>query len=92
MAFHIHIEPHQAEEYIERVLEVQLQIAHHLIVAIGKECFQTAHEALGITFAHIFYKLGNREPAFVLCLRRVKRKQIFNKALFHLTIRKPQHV
>ena len=90
VALHIHVETHQAEEHIERVLEINLQIAHHLIVAVGEEILQAAHEALSIAIADIFHKPGNGERTFFLNLGSVERIEVFDKALLHLTVGESQ--
>ena len=37
MPLHFHIQPHQVEDHVQRVLQVDFQPAHHLIVARGEE-------------------------------------------------------
>ena len=92
VTLHLHVEAHQAEEHVERVLEVNLQISHHLIITVGEEVLQAAHEALGITFFHVFHKSGNGKCILLLHFRSVERIEILDEALFHLTVWKPQPI
>ena len=68
MTLYLNIQPHQVEDHVQRVLQVDFQPAHHLIVARGEEVRKAGHEGLGMPTTDVFDKVDNGKPPKVLSL------------------------
>ena len=58
MTFHFGVKTHHLEDNPNRILEIEFRIAHHLIIAIGEEGFQSLHETIHLALLHIFHEIS----------------------------------
>ena len=91
MALHLHVEAHQLEDNRQCVLEINLHLSHHLVVAVGKQCLQTGHEAFDIAVSDIPNEIiDGKRP--VHSARKIVGAKELGKTPFHLLIRESETV
>ena len=63
---HFDLLAHQLEHHIHRVLEIELVVAHDLVVHVGEECAEPSHQHLDGSATDVLDEFINREAGLAL--------------------------
>ena len=86
VAFDLHLLPHQLEHHIHRVLEVEFVVAHELVVHVGEEGREAAHQHIDVAGLDVPYEFVDGQLATVPVDWRVELAQGLHETVFHFPV------
>lgn len=86
VALHLHLLADHPEHHVHSVLEVELVIAHNLVVHIGEEGREAAHQHFGVAGMDVFDKFIDRQAGFAADDRGVVIAEGIQKTVFHFFV------
>lgn len=86
VALDLYLLAHQLEHHVHRVLEVELVIAHDLVVHVGEERREAAHQHLHVAGLDVFDELVDGQAGFAADDRGVIVAEGVQEAVFHFFV------